>query len=173
MRELTIRLYTFNELDEKARKKAIDSTREQYQEQANRWDWEDANESIKDFNKIAGTRQDIAFSSQGHSVRTVYDDTSDKSDEENEQMWERLKQKMKTEWKESIWSDYLIRETFEKTEYDKRRSYASNVAWMIASFADKVYSDIAEHLNDEESQANYLEDNNFEFLEDGTKNTIL
>lgn len=166
MRTIETTLYEFGELNQEAKQTAVKLLREQAAECGSDADWEDANESIKAIEKMAGIKCDIQFSSQGHycrHYRLAYE--SYPSDEEEREMWDGLMDNLR-KYEGGVWSDDMLRDILLEYEYDEHRGYAGSVAWAIVEFCDKVYLNTCDYYDDD-YVSEWIEGNNFEFREDG------
>lgn len=166
MRTLEIKLYKFEELNEQAQEQAIKLMRDTAAESGTEADWDDANDSLRTVQEIAGIRCDIQFSSQGHYYRSAHlRYESYPTDEEELEMWEGFVENMKN-YKIGVWSDELIQKAVLEHEYNNMWSYAGNVATALVEFCNKVYFQTCDYYDDDYTKQ-FIIANDIEFYENG------
>ena len=165
MRTIETTVYQFNELSDKAKKKALELLRQDcYCYYANT-DWHDAQETMKQVEEIAHVKCDIEESSQGFYVRW-YQNTNEQYDLSDRQEFDKFKEDFERDFVSGTWSDEIICDIMKKAEFDEQRSYAGNVSWLLVDFCSEINSQTLGYFEDQQVEE-YIEWNDIEFLEDG------
>lgn len=166
MRTIETTLYQYSELNEQAKQTAVKLLRERCYCANADWTWEDASTTIKTVEETAGVRCDINESSQGfyvnHTFRRgeVHYDLSDKNE------FEVFRKNYIEQYKEMLWCDQIMLKIVNEWEFDERRCYEQNVAWMIVKFCEKINDDCMCYFEDDAVEE-WIEGQDFEFTEDG------
>ena len=160
MREINFKVYTFDELSEEAKEEAIRNLKDRAYEVWCECDWDDANGTIDEVQKMAGIKCSIDSSSQGHYTRW-YKETSEDYESTDEEKFDAFKEKVKA-WSAGMWCDFVLQNQIAEAEFDERRSYAGNVAWLLVHFCDWVEQNCIGYLEDDYVEL-YIELNDIEF----------
>lgn len=165
MRTITTNLYLFSELSKDVQNKVINNMRESCYQANSEIDWLDAEDAITQVEEIANVNVSIQQSSQGFYV----DHFRDKNEEyelTDEQQFEQFRKNFLDQYKESMWCDYIMLKVVEEWQFEHRRSYAGNVAWMIVSFCEKIEHCCLSYFDDD-CVKGWIDAQDFEFTEDG------
>lgn len=165
MRTITTTLYQYSELNEQAKKHAIDCLRQQAYGCMADSDWDDANKTIQQVQDIAQVKCEICSSSQGHYVRWCKD-ISEEYDMTDSEQFEDFKRRFLEEFETNTWSDDMMHSLMQDAEFDDKRSYAGNISWLIAAFCNDVELDTIAYLEDD-CVEEWICGQYFEFTEDG------
>lgn len=165
MRTITTTLYQYSELNEQAKKDAIRALRGRCAAANAEWTWEDANQTTKTVEEIGHVYCDIQQSSQGFYANHYHnkDEQYDLTDREE---FEQFRKNYIEQYKEMLWCDDMMLKIVKEWEFDERRSYAGNVAWMMVKFCEKINDDCMCYFEDDNVEE-WIEGQDFEFTEDG------
>ena len=165
MRTIETTFYKYSELNEQAKEYAIKALRNRCFEANAEWTWYDANETTKTVEEIGHIYCDIQQSSQGFYANHYHnkDEQYDLTDKEE---FEQFRERYIDEFKESLWCDHMMLKLVKEWEYDERRSYAGNVAWMMVDFCEQIY-DLTLDYYDDDAVEEWILTQDFEFTEDG------
>ena len=165
MRTITTNLYQFSELSEAAKRAAVNNLRSEAAESAAEADWNDATSTIKFVEKVANIYADITSSSQGFYVRHCFSRTEEYELTDKEE-FEAFRKRFFDEYTERMWCDKSMYDIVMRWQFDERRGYASNVAWMIVSFCEDIER-LTLNYYDDDCVKEWICMNDFEFTEDG------
>lgn len=165
MRTITTTLYQYSELNEQAKKDAIKALRGRCAEANAEWTWEDANQTTKTVEEIGHVWCDIQQSSQGFYANHYHnkDEQYDLTDREE---FEQFRKNYIEQYKEMLWCDNMMLKIVKEWEFDERRSYAGNVAWMIVKFCEQIY-DLTLDYYEDDCVEEWIGGQDMEFTEDG------
>lgn len=159
-------LYQFSELTEKAKNNALNQLREECFERSTECDFADANATVRQVLEIAHVQCDIQSSSQGYYVRW-YRDTDEQYDKTDEEVFEQFLKDFDKNFRVDSWSDTIMQTAVCDTKFDESRSYAGNISWLLADYYGMIERDMTDYFDDKRVER-YIEDNDFEFTENGT-----
>ena len=167
MRTITTNLYEFKELSKEAQDVAIELVTPYAYKTGHDCEWEEANQVIKDFEKLSRVHADIEWSSHGYYCNHITDYVGDLTDEEDVEYWGMLKDKIFA-WSADggYWEDEL-RKQFLKFVLDTNKSYQRNVANFLVEFCESV-DEYCLCYYDRDNAKSYIRSNDLEFYEDGT-----
>lgn len=165
MRTIEVNLYQFSELNEKARKFAIDSLRERSVEVNSDMDWSDANDCMEKVKEIANVRVSIQQSSQGFYADHYHCNYEEYELTDKEQ-FENFRKCYLDYYTEDMWCDTTMHKIVREWTFDERRSYASNVAWMLVDFCEQIWRSTLDYYDDV-SVIEWIDAQCFEFTEEG------
>ena len=167
MRTIEINLYQYDELNKEAKQYAIEHLREQCYISNAEWTWEDANQTIDKVKEVAGIWCDIDESSQGWYVNSAHETNTDFYDDRDDEVkFAEFLQRYRDQYKEMLWCDNSMLNIVQTYQYDERRSYASNVAWMIVKFCRIISDECLLYFHDDNVEE-WILVQEFEFTEDG------
>ena len=164
MRNVEIPVFTFDELCEAAQKTAINELRDTAYSNACDDDWQEINAAIADIEAEAGVKCRISSSSQGFYLRgTDYKDYAipDKA------QFLAFQKKMQNYQTLSPFGD-LTKKIITEADFDDRRSYPSNVGWLICQFCEKCENNMLVYLKDSYVKE-FILSNEYEFLSTGKR----
>ena len=157
-------LYQFSELNEKAKKNALNQLREECYERNTEYDF--ANATVRQVLEIAHVECDIQSSSHGYYVRW-YRDICEQYDYTDEEVFEQFLKDFEKKFRVGNWSDTIMQTAVFDTKFDESRSYEGNISWLLADYYGMIERDMTDYFDDE-CVERYIEDNDFEFTENGT-----
>lgn len=163
MREITLKIYSFDELNEEVQKQVIGKYREECAAWYSRADWEDAQATIDRVQEIVGIKFDIQQSSQGFYVKWY---TAYNSENEDRVDWEIFVEKMK-DFKIDYWCDANIVNLLNGFVFDERRSFASNVGNLLVEFCEGINDLCSTYYEDDCCVKEFIDAMEVEFLENG------
>lgn len=167
MRTIEVNLYQYSELSKESKQYAIEHLREQCYISNAEWTWQDAQETIDKVKEIAHVWCDIDESSQGWYVNSAHQTDTDFYDntEDNVKFSEFRKDYIE-QFKEREWFDTQMLNIVRTYQFDQRRSYASNVAWMLVKFCRYVEDECLVYYHDDYVER-WIEEQDFEFTSGG------
>ena len=168
MRTIITNLYQYSELNEQAKRYAINHLRERAVECASESDWMDANDTLKRVKEIAHVRVSIQQSSQGYYADWYTNtNTYEQYGLTDKDEFYKFKQDFENEFVPGMWCDYIMQAIVRSTEWDNVRiSYASNVAWMLVKFCEAMEDNTVLYYKDE-CVEEWICSQDFEFTEYG------
>ena len=166
MKTVTLELYSFDELSETAKTKAIALFKERAAEDYSDFDWRLEQESEEWFLNLAGVKLCIEQSSQGFYCRwhTEINPDYDKTDEEQ---FRKLQQLIQDEYEDNNFN-LLFKSECLNYRPNNTQSYSSYVADVVIAVCKKVYLRTMDYYNDT-ATIDYIRDNDFQFLKDGRR----
>ena len=165
MRTIETTLYQYSELNEQAKQYAIKALRQRCFEANAEWTWDDANETTKTVEEVGHIYCDIQQSSQGFYANHYHNNDED-CDLTYQEEFEQFRKNYIEQYKEMLWCDHMMLKIVKEWEFDERRSYAGNVAWMMVKFCEEIYDECLEYYKDD-CVEEWIEGQDFEFTEDG------
>lgn len=166
MRTAKIPVFTFEELCEAAQKTAINELRDTAYSNACDDDWVEINAAIADVKAEAGVTCIISSSSQGYYLRGADYEYEDYVTPDKEQFL-AFQRKMQNYQTLSPFGD-LAKKIITEAEFDDRRSYPSNVGWLLCQFCEKCESNMLVYLEDSYVKE-FILSNDYEFLSTGKR----
>lgn len=166
MRTAKIPVFTFEELCEAAQKTAINELRDTAYSNACDDDWVEINAAIADVKAEAGVTCIISSSSQGYYLRGADYEYEDYVTPDKEQFL-AFQRKMQNYQTLSPFGD-LAKKIITEAEFDDRRSYPSNVGWLLCQFCEKCESNMLVYLEDSYVKE-FILGNDYEFLSTGKR----
>lgn len=166
MRTAKIPVFTFEELCEAAQKTAINELRDTAYSIACDDNWLEINTAIADIEAEAGVRCMISSSSQGYYLRCADQENEDYITPDKEQFL-AFQKKMESYQTLSPFGD-LAKQIITEAEFDDRRSYPSNVGWLICQFCQKCEDNMLAYLEDSYVKE-FILGNDYEFLSTGKR----
>lgn len=171
MREIEFNLYNYNELNDAAKKVAINRCKQECIDEYEENDWDDVLQTKHKFEDIFGVGVDLQSSSQGYYWREYFDHTDADGDNDLDIWGSKVKECMSNPTE--LWCDDSFIETLKNYKFDKKYCYAHNVADLFVKFVENMNDEISkcgESITDDEI-AMWIEINEVEFLENGEKYT--
>lgn len=143
MKTINVTLYAFDELCESAKKYARKQFENEVYENIAPLDWEDADTTLDKLTEMTGCRFRIDSSSQGFCVKVIdekYIDCPDYDDANDDRRFERFKKKLAL-LKKELWTDYILQEVAEATDYPRNRwsSFSNALEKVVEKFCDRIY----------------------------------
>ncbi len=153
METRNITLYAFDELCESAKAYARKQFKDEAYENAVTADREDADTTLDKLTELTGCRFRIDSSSQGFCVKVIdekYIDCPDYDDANDDRRFERFKKKL-AQLKKELWTDYILQEVAESTDYPRNRwsNYAYALEKVVERFCDRIYSQSLAYMEDD------------------------
>ena len=171
MRPIQFTVYQFQELNDEHQQKAIQNLKNDVYVQSCEEDYWEIQETFSKIQEITGVYADIRSSSQGPYVWSAHE-IEENYDLSDKYLFEQMQQRMQqidcnTAWAFADWA----KEIFTEADFDERRSYAMNVAWLLCSLFKRIDNAQLMYLEDDYVRE-YIIDNGFEFHADGTQYTL-
>jgi hypothetical protein len=166
MRNVEIPVFAFDELCEAAQKTAINELRDTAYSIACDDDWLEINTAIADIEAEAGVKCRISSSSQGFYLRGADQEYEDYETPDEEQFL-AFQKRMENYQTLSPFGD-LAKKIITEADFDDRRSYPSNVGWLICQFCQKCEDNMLAYLEDSYVKE-FILGNDYEFLSTGKR----
>lgn len=168
MRAIQFTVYQFHELNDEHQQRAIQNLRHEVYAQSCERDQYEIQETFSKIQETTGVCADIRSSSQGPYVWSAHQ-IEENYDQSEKYLFEQMQQRMQqidcnTGWAFANWA----KDIFTEADFDERRSYAMNVAWLLCSLFKRIDNAQLMYLEDDYVRE-YIIDNDFEFHADGTQ----
>ena len=166
MREVTIKIYEFNELSEKAKINALNNVRSFCYACNSKSDWESVSDAINVIEELAEVSFDIQSSSQGCYVN-YYRDFKSYNDMEECERYHQFKNDVKERsFDDCKWYGEL-KDLILKTDIEPGQDFVTCLGHILEKFCDSVNNSTIAYFEDDCTE-DFIKANDYEFLEDGT-----
>lgn len=175
METKTIKLYSLNELDEKAKKRAREQFEDKCFEDMGRNLWYDADHTLEWLKKVTQCTFYISSSSQGYSCRVrdeKYEYIPEYDDSHDDRRFARLQQKIQ-QMEDWTWADEVLKKASEAHSWRTYRyssDFCENLGTLICHFCRDIEYEIYDACNNESNIEDYITNSleiGCQFLEDG------
>lgn len=171
MREIEFKVYEYDELNDAAKKVAVEECKQECNNECEENAWDDVLQTKRKFEDIFGVGVDLQSSSQGYYWREYFDH-SDADGDNDLDIWDnKIKECMSNPTE--LWCDDSFIDTLDNFKFDKKYCYAHNVADLFVKFSENMNDEISKSIDGvtDNEVAAWIGINEVEFLENGKKYT--
>jgi len=169
MKTVTHVLYSFDELSEVAKSKAINALKQRAAIDYSDFDWELENESEQWFLNLAQCKVCVEQSSQGFYCRWHQEIDRD-CNKTDEKLFRELQQRIQDEFKDDNFN-HVFRTKCLGYKPNYQKSYSSYVADVIIAVCEEIYDMTIDYYKDT-ATIDYIRSNDIQFLENGKEYTL-